>query len=125
LAMHYRRAPEPDRAREVLQTLLARHAGPHLHVFGGKAVLNAISAAAPDKAHAMRDLVARAGTSAALFIGDDVNDEPVFQAAPAGWVTVRLGGSGAKSRARFSVPEQGDMVSVLDALLGAASRPGP
>jgi hypothetical protein len=36
-------------------------------------------------------MVARCGADCAVFAGDDVNDEPVFESAPPHWLTIRIG----------------------------------
>ena len=95
IAFHYRQAPDAGRARAAIRAVLATamQAAPtlRLHTFDGKRVVNVVAAGAPDKAHAVQRLVAHSGAHGALFAGDDVNDEPVFAAAPEGWVTVRIG----------------------------------
>jgi trehalose 6-phosphate phosphatase len=117
LALHYRNAIEPELARTLIEELLDTHAG-GLHVFGGKLVLNAMAVEAPDKAHAMHDLVRRAGAGTAFFVGDDVNDEPVFEAAPPHWTTARVGEEPSTS-ARFSVRDYREVGRVVDAMLDA------
>ena len=88
-----------------------------LHVFGGKLVYNAVAVDAPDKAVAVQRLIARAGVQAAFFVGDDVNDEPVFMAAQPRWVTVRIGCERRESAARFCVDGPHEMAGVLDRIL--------
>jgi len=56
-------------------TTPARGSRSALREFSGKCVINIVAAQAPDKADAMFDLVARTGCTAAMFVGDDVNDE--------------------------------------------------
>ncbi|HEX4511637.1 MAG TPA: trehalose-phosphatase, partial [Burkholderiaceae bacterium] len=90
LALHYRNAIEPELAHALIVELLAAHAR-GMHVFGGKLVLNVTAIHAPDKAHAVHDLLLRSGAETAVFVGDDVNDEPVFQAAETHWLTARVG----------------------------------
>jgi trehalose 6-phosphate phosphatase len=86
-------------------------------VFGGKRVVNAVAADAPDKAVAVQRLIARAGVSAAFFAGDDLNDEPVFAVAQPGWVTVRIGCERRASAARFCIEGPQEMAGVLDRIL--------
>ncbi len=129
IALHYRRARAPARALALLRRLL-EPAPPGVQTFGGKRVLNAVAIGAPDKARAMHELVQRCGADCALFAGDDVNDEPVFAAAPADWLTVRVGDGSQGARpgaARFFVdgPEQmgGLIERALELLrLAAAQR---
>lgn len=130
LALHYRLARDRERARERLETF-ARTLDPALRVFGGKHVLNVVEADAPDKAAAVHELVVRSGSGSALFVGDDLNDESVFEHAPPEWLTVRVGRDDPGSRARWFLDGQAEMVGLLERLIraleaadGAASAPG-
>lgn len=77
IALHYRLAPDPARAGELVDRL-ARALPPGVSSFGGKLVMNFVAAGAPDKAEAVARLLEHSGATAAVFLGDDVNDEPVF-----------------------------------------------
>jgi trehalose 6-phosphate phosphatase len=116
LALHYRLSREREQARALIDELLAPLA-PSLQIFGGKMVVNAMVAGAPDKADSVRALVARSGAAAAFFAGDDVNDEPVFAAAPPHWLTVRVGRDDPTSRAHFGLDGPQDMALLLDRML--------
>jgi trehalose 6-phosphate phosphatase len=129
IAFHYRQAADAGRARAAIRAVLgaAMRAAPalRLHTFDGKRVVNVVAAGAPDKAHAVQRLVARSGARGALFAGDDVNDEPVFAAAPEGWVTVRIGGASddegrPPTRARWTLDGPHQMPRLLDRLLALA-----
>jgi trehalose 6-phosphate phosphatase len=100
LALHYRLAPDPERALQCIAQLLDP-LGPGLATVGGKCVLNVVAAGAPDKGDAVLSLVRRSAAGAAVFVGDDINDEAVFEKAPAHWVTVRVGREPAPTRAAF------------------------
>jgi trehalose 6-phosphate phosphatase len=123
IALHDRLSRQPARARALVDTLLAPHAA-KLHLFGGKRVVNAVAADAPDKADALLALVARTGARAALFAGDDVNDEPVFARAPAHWLTLRIGRDDAASKARYGLDSQAEMALLLQRVL-LLTEPGP
>jgi trehalose 6-phosphate phosphatase len=116
LALHYRTAPDREAARALIDEVLAGFT-PALHIFGGKLVVNAVSADAPDKAVAVHRLLVQTGTEVAFFAGDDVNDEPVFAAALPGWVTVRIGCERRASAARFCIDGPHEMAGVLDRIL--------
>ena len=116
LALHFRTAPDRAAASALIEDVLAGFTST-LHVFGGKLVYNAVAADAPDKAVAVQRLIARAGVQAAFFAGDDVNDEPVFDAAQPAWVTVRIGCERRVSAARFCVDGPHEMAGVLDRIL--------
>ncbi|MBL8287141.1 MAG: trehalose-phosphatase [Rubrivivax sp.] len=114
IALHYRRAAAPARARSLLERLLEEPPG-RPKVFAGKRVYNATAPDAPDKAGALRSLLARCDADCAVFAGDDVNDEPVFAAAPADWVTVHVGRG--PSQARFWLDGPRQMVGLLERVL--------
>jgi trehalose 6-phosphate phosphatase len=116
IALHFRNAADRGLARALIEDVLDAR-GPDVEVFGGKLVFNAIAAGAPDKAHAVRALLARSGATTAFFAGDDINDEPVFEAAEPGWVTVRVGREHRPSRARFYLESPRAMPAAIDRLL--------
>jgi trehalose 6-phosphate phosphatase len=90
---------------------------PGLRTFGGKCVVNVVLADAPDKGDAVVSLVRRAGCGAAVFVGDDVNDEAVFARAQPNWLTVRVGRGDAQSRAEFFLSGQSEVETLLDTML--------
>ena len=118
LALHFRTAPDRAAASALIEEVLAGFTAT-LHVFGGKLVYNAVAADAPDKAVAVQRLIARTGAHAAFFAGDDVNDEPVFECAESGWVTVRVGREHRASRARFCLESPRTMPGVIDHVLAS------
>lgn len=118
LALHYRLARNRPQAQRLIADLLSPEpAG--LRVFAGKMVVNAVAAGAPDKAQAVWSLLARTGAQAAFFAGDDVNDEPVFAAAPPHWLTLRVGRDDPASRARFCLEGPQEMALLLGRVLAS------
>lgn len=116
IALHYRLARDRKGARELITRLLA-DPGPHVKTFGGKMVMNVVSAQAPDKAQAVASLVERCGVQSAVFLGDDINDEPVFARQEPGWLTVRVGRDDPNSLAKFCLEGPGEVASMLDRML--------
>lgn len=116
IALHYRLAPDPERARHRLEEIL-RVASPALHVFGGKRVFNIVAAMAPDKADAVHRMAMQAQRDVAVFVGDDINDEPVFERAPPSWLTIKVGRADSPSRARFYLDNPKDMAMLLDRMI--------
>jgi len=115
LALHYRLARDRDAALAAIDTTLGT-LDTGLRRFGGKCVVNVVGADAPDKADAIFALVAAAGCESALFVGDDVNDEVVFERAPLHWLTLRVGREPA-SQARFFLDSQSEVAQLLEQLL--------
>jgi len=122
LALHYRRAADPVRARAVIDGLCATlDAG--LAAFGGKCVLNVTVADAPDKGRALASLLERTGARVCLFIGDDVNDEPVFRTLRPPSLGLRVGDD-PQSQAMFFI-EEGELPRLLARMQAlTASAPG-
>jgi trehalose 6-phosphate phosphatase len=120
LALHYRLAHDRPRALEVINTLLSQ-AGSNLHVFGGKLVVNVMAPAAPDKADAIWRLVRRLNARSAIFVGDDLNDEPVFQRADPHWLTVKVGRDNPRSQAQFCLDHAQEVGLMLDKMAAALS----
>lgn len=123
LALHYRLSRTRERALQIIAELLADR-DEALRVFGGKLVINVVPRLAPDKADAVRSLVHRSGASCAIFAGDDVNDEPVFARAPAGWLTIRVGRDDPRSKAQYFLDSPGEMAMLLDRMVSLLSGPG-
>ena len=116
VALHFRLARDPDQAQALIAEVLTP-ARQGLQIFGGKKVVNVMAAGAPDKAAAVRALVARCAARAAFFAGDDVNDEPVFKSAPSHWLTLRIGRDDPASMARFGLVGPQDMPLLLQRVL--------
>jgi trehalose 6-phosphate phosphatase len=116
LALHYRLAKDRDQALARIEHLLAG-LDRRLATFGGKCVVNVVVAGAPDKGDAVVALVERCGAGAALFVGDDVNDEAVFARAAPNWLTVRIGRDDPTSRAAYFLDSHAEVATLLEAML--------
>jgi len=123
MALHYRLARDREAARALIDRLV-RDPGTGVLSYGGKMVVNVVCADAPDKAHAVASLVARCQVSSAVFLGDDVNDEPVFARAEPTWLTVKVGREDPHSLARFRLDAQGEVAIMLDRMLGLLDAAG-
>lgn len=115
-SLHHRLALDQAHAVASIEQVLVG-LDPALRRFGGKFVVNVVAAQSRDKGGAVVSLVARSRAGAALFIGDDVNDESVFERAPEGWVTVRIGRDAPTSKARFFLDDHAEVTVVLARLL--------
>jgi trehalose 6-phosphate phosphatase len=116
VALHYRLAQDRHQAQSLITSVLR---GPHerTRIFGGKCVVNVAPADAPDKADAVASLVRRCGAASAVFVGDDVNDEVVFERALPYWLTVRIGRDDPHSRARFFLDGHAEVGILLHRML--------
>lgn len=117
LAVHYRNANCPSRAAQMVAALLSGLPD-ELVVSHGKAVFNITVAAASDKGDALRCAMRACGVRQALYVGDDVNDEPAFLTAKASpqSVTVRVGSRLAATHARFALSTQSRVGGLLRTL---------
>lgn len=122
LALHYRLSRTRELALQRIAEALAGRSNA-LRVFGGKLVVNVVPRLAPDKADAVRALVRRSGASCAIFAGDDVNDEPVFASAPAGWLTIRVGRDDPWSKAQYFLDSPGEVALLLGRMVAMLSPP--
>jgi trehalose 6-phosphate phosphatase len=121
LAFHYRLAPDAGAALVCIEDLL-QGVEPALRRFGGKCVVNVMATGLPDKGDALASLVRREGAGAAMFVGDDVNDEAVFMRATPHWLTVKIGREDPLSRAMFFLDSDAELVVVLEKVLALAGR---
>lgn len=116
IALHYRLARDRQNAHALIGRLVA-DLGPEVKVFGGKLVVNVVSAQAPDKAQAVASLLERSGVQSVVFLGDDINDEPVFARQEPAWLTVRVGRDDPRSLAKFFLEDTDGVARMLDRML--------
>lgn len=119
LALHYRLSRQPQQAAALIGDLL-RDMGDGCHAFPGKMVVNVVPAGVPDKGAAMHRLVQECSASCAFYVGDDVNDEPVFASAPDDWLTVRIGRQETGSQADYFLDSTAEVGMLLDRLIAHA-----
>jgi trehalose 6-phosphate phosphatase len=104
LTLHYRQAKKPEAAREAALKAAA-HLVPAPRLVFGKAVVNVIPPGTPHKGSALRTLMDRLRSPAALYVGDDDTDEDVFALGDERIVSVRIGRK-AGSAARYYLRQQ-------------------
>jgi trehalose 6-phosphate phosphatase len=75
----------------------------------------------PDKGDALAALVRRSNVAAAVFVGDDVNDEAVFMRARPPSLTIRIGDDEPLSKAMYFLDSDAQLATVLQRML--AMRP--
>lgn len=115
LSLHYRQARDAIAAQDLIAhacSLLT----PPARISGGKCVVNVIPLDAPNKADALLATALAEHADSAIFVGDDQNDEVVFEHAPAHWLTVRVGRSSA-SLARYYLERQDEMECFIKTVL--------
>jgi trehalose 6-phosphate phosphatase len=101
LALHYRRSRNKRSARAAILTAVAALPVP-MRVVPGKLVVNVVPERAPNKGDALVELRNSEGADTALYVGDDLTDEDVFEIdQPGRLLTVRVGESGSSAAAYF------------------------
>jgi trehalose 6-phosphate phosphatase len=115
LSLHYRQAPDPGAAKNTILAACGR-LSPPARIFGGKCVVNIAPEDAPDKADALLALTQAQHIGTAIFVGDDENDEAVFERAPAHWLTVRVSHE-PRSAARYYLENQDEMLRFIEAII--------
>lgn len=121
MAFHYRLARDRQAASDAIAGVLT-DLDPALRAFGGKLVVNVVAKSANDKAQALAVLVARCQVGCAVFVGDDVNDEPVFARGEANWLTVRVGRDDPASQAQYFLDSISDLPAMLEIMQTAISQ---
>jgi trehalose 6-phosphate phosphatase len=122
LAVHYRRSRAKRAATQAIHEAAA--SAPHpMRTVGGKMVVNLIPEGAPSKGDALLELRARSRSDVALFVGDDVTDEDVFELdQPGRLLSIRVGRS-ATSAAAYYLKSQGEIDALLAHLAGVRAAP--
>lgn len=115
LALHYRQAPDPERARESILTALAGLTPPPRAV-AGIFVKNLMPSGAPDKGAALETLIQHQGCRRAIFVGDDTTDEDVFRLDNPSILGIKVGRD-TKSAARFYLRGQQEIGALLNEII--------
>ena len=121
LAFHYRRSRNKRLARSTIlaavETLPVR-----MRVVPGKLVVNVVPERAPNKGDALLELRTMEQADTALYVGDDVTDEDVFELdQPGRLLTVRVGESRASAAAYF-LRDQKEMDRLLAKLVALREK---
>lgn len=116
LAVHYRRSRNKRAALAKIVSIVENLPVP-MRVVLGKQVVNVIPKRAPNKGDALMELRAAEHADTALYIGDDVTDEDVFELdQPGRLLTIRVG-EAATSAATYFVRDQSEVDRLLSKLI--------
>lgn len=116
LAVHYRHAPRPADARERIVAALAPLRS-SLRLLGGHFVINVLPPGAGDKGTAFAALWDRLGADVALFVGDDLTDEPAFELARGRPLIGACVGANARTSAGTFLRDQREVDLLLERLV--------
>ena len=116
LSVHYRKAPDPERAlAQVLDAV--RRLDPAPRTLGGKFVMNLLPAEVRGKGEALATAMERLGCSRAVYFGDDETDEEVFRLGREDVFGVHVG-KDEKTAAMYYLNQQSEMLGLLNAIVG-------
>jgi len=116
LAIHYRRSRRKRDARRAIYEAIAGLASP-LRATAGKLVVNVVPAHAPHKGDALLQLRDKAEADTAIYVGDDVTDEDVFQLdQPGRLLSIRVGRA-RSSAAPYYLRTQAEVDTLLARLI--------
>lgn len=115
LAVHYRKSRQKQKARDAIEAAVGALAEP-MRIIGGKLVVNVVPAGAPHKGDALAALRAKDGADTALYVGDDITDEDVFELdQPGRLLSIRVG-QARRSAAAYYLRDQGEIDRLLSKL---------
>lgn len=112
LAVHYRRSRQKREARKAVFDAVADLKTP-VKLVPGKLVINVVPDGAPHKGDALVRLRKQEGADTAVFVGDDVTDEDVFEMdQPGRLLSIRVGRS-QSSAAGYFLRDQSEVDRLL------------
>jgi trehalose 6-phosphate phosphatase len=121
IALHYRQATDPAKAQESIRAAIAGLT-PRPRVVSGIFVENIAPRNAPHKGEALEILLLHLGCGRAIFVGDDVTDEDVFNLRNPAILGIRVG-MNQESAARCYLRGQHEMVRLLKEITALLSGP--
>lgn len=113
-ALHYRNAPDQDIAKDKIIKAIKTLEPPPRRI-SGKFVENIVPLDAPHKGDALVQLLSHTGCSKAIYVGDDVTDEDVFNLRDDRILGVRIG-AGTGSAAGYylrDIDEMSDFIRLI------------
>ena len=115
LSVHYMHVANPLEVASLLPEIFAG-LSPTPRVITGKSVFNLLPPNANDKGKAVSELMSFTGASCALYAGDDVTDEHVFELNRPDLFTIRVGAS-MGSAASYQIADHESIIPLMDLLI--------
>jgi trehalose 6-phosphate phosphatase len=123
LSIHYRRAIDPEVTLSLIEAAIG-NLRPCPKTIGGKFVINLAPLEAFSKGEALVATMDEFGLKRAIFFGDDITDEEIFQLRHVDLFGVHIGRDDWTS-ASYYLNSQSEIVDILDYMIGIiGSRPG-
>ncbi|RJX32060.1 MAG: trehalose-phosphatase [Oxalobacter sp.] len=120
LSVHYRLARDQDDAEKKLKMFFDKFV-PSARVIAGKCVFSLVPPEAMDKGRALEQLMLLSQSASAIYVGDDVTDEDVFELARDDLMSIRVGFA-KDSAAQYFLAHAGEMAQLLDDLIRRLRR---
>lgn len=116
LSLHYRKAADPDKALSMINAAIDL-LEPRARSFGGKYVVNVVALEALGKGGALLAAMERLGSARAVYFGDDVTDEEVFQLNRDDVLGVHVG-EDDRTAASYYLNQPSEMLGLLNSIVG-------
>ncbi len=123
VAVHYRRSRRKRDARRAIHDAAAKLPLP-MRVVPGKLVVNVLPEEAPHKGDALIRLRAQEGADTAIYVGDDVTDEDVFELDQPGRLLSICVGHSRSSAAEYFLRDQREVDALLARMVKLRPAPG-
>lgn len=115
LSIHYQKAKNKKQVRELLLNI-SEALNPTPRVMLGKNLINLIPSSSPHKGKALLALMKKTQTDSAIYVGDDLTDEDVFEMAHPKVLGIRIGKI-RKTKAPFYLKTQSEINRLLSHIL--------
>ncbi|MBI4262737.1 MAG: trehalose-phosphatase [Acidobacteria bacterium] len=115
LTVHYRHVRDKHRVVEAIVDAV-RHL-PDVRAIGGAEAINLLPLGGPNKGVALQEARRLFACDTAIYIGDDDTDEDAFASAPPDRLLSIRVGTRRQSRARYRLPHQRDVDTLLQRLV--------
>ena len=116
VSLHYRKADNPELALLYINAAIEKLEPPP-HKIGGKCVINLLPPDALTKGDALEAAMEMFGLKRAIFIGDDVTDEAVFQLENVDVFGIHIGKDG-QTAAPYFLKKQSALLGLLNSMAG-------
>ena len=116
LSLHYRKAPDPERAATMIHAALD-DLEPQPRRIGGKFVVNLAPQGALGKGEALAAAMEKLNCTRAVYFGDDETDEEVFRLQRGDVFGIHVGRN-EESAAGYYLNQQSEMLGLLNSIVG-------
>lgn len=116
ISLHYRKADDQEQAVALISTAIEK-LEQQPRIIGGKFVVNLLPMEAPTKDEALIAAMNKFGAQRAIYFGDDVTDEVIFQLREIDLFGVHIGNS-RQTAAAYCISKQTELLGVLNSMVG-------